>query len=148
MITVRAIKKDKGLNNSSKQVIWMLSSLATEATREVEGDTTFSIDGVIGAFAFTFAVPLILLGNGLGAIALRQLTMRNIERIKKYHYLKNGAMYSILALGIIMLLDSFGVHIPTWVSPAVTFATVGYFFYKSRVDVKNIEEVLDPINAK
>src|SRR3989344_7436224 len=28
-------------------------------------DTTFSIDGVIGAFAFTFAVPLILVGNGL-----------------------------------------------------------------------------------
>ena len=111
-------------------------------------DTTFSIDGVIGAFAFTFAVPLILLGNGLGAIALRQLTMRNIERIKKYRYLKNGAMYSILALGIIMLLDSFGVHIPTWVSPAVTFATVGYFFYKSKVDAKNFEEVLETATPK
>ena len=111
-------------------------------------DTTFSIDGVIGAFAFTFAVPLILLGNGLGAIALRQLTIRNIERIKKYLYLKNGAMYSILALGIIMLLDSFGVHIPAWVSPVVTFATVGYFFYKSKVDVKNVEDVLDPTTTK
>lgn len=31
-------------------------------------DSTFSIDGVIGAFAFTLAVPLILLGNGLGAM--------------------------------------------------------------------------------
>ena len=101
-------------------------------------DTTFSIDGVIGAFAFTFAVPLILLGNGLGAIALRQLTMRNIERIKKYLYLKNGAMYSILALGIIMLLDSFGVHIPAWVSPVVTFATVGYFFYKSKIELGKV----------
>ena len=28
-------------------------------------DTTFSIDGVLGAFAFTLSVPLILLGNGL-----------------------------------------------------------------------------------
>src|SRR3990167_4695978 len=36
-------------------------------------DSTFSIDGVIGAFAFTFSVPLILLGNGLGALVLRKL---------------------------------------------------------------------------
>ncbi|MBI2032274.1 MAG: DUF475 domain-containing protein [Candidatus Levybacteria bacterium] len=58
-------------------------------------DTTFSIDGIIGAFAFTFAVPLILIGNGLGALVLRKLTISNIERIKRYMYLKNGAMYSI-----------------------------------------------------
>ncbi len=107
-------------------------------------DATFSIDGVIGAFAFTFSVLLILLGNGLGAIVLRQLTISNIERIKKYRFLKNGAMYSILVLGIIMLLDSFGFHIPPWVSPIATFATVGYFFYKSRINLKNLELALKP----
>jgi len=53
-------------------------------------DTTFSIDGVLGAFAFTLSVPLILIGNGLGALLVRQLTVSNIERIKKYVYLKNG----------------------------------------------------------
>jgi len=42
-------------------------------------DSTFSIDGVIGAFAFTFSIPLILLGNGLGALVLRKLTVSNIE---------------------------------------------------------------------
>ena len=94
-------------------------------------DATFSIDGVIGAFAFTFSVPLILLGNGLGAFVLRKLTVSNIDRIKKYKFLKNGAMYSILFLGVIMLLDSFGFHIPPWVSPIITFGTVGYFFFKS-----------------
>jgi hypothetical protein len=57
-------------------------------------DATFSIDGVIGAFAFTLSVPLILVGNGLGAIVVRELTVRNIERIRRYRYLKNGAMYS------------------------------------------------------
>ena len=84
-------------------------------------DSTFSIDGVIGAFAFTFSVPLILLGNGLGAFVLRKLTISNIDRIKKYKYLKNGAMYSILFLGGIMILDGFGFHIPHWVSPVITF---------------------------
>ena len=101
-------------------------------------DSTFSIDGVIGAFAFTFSVPLILLGNGLGAFVLRKLTISNIDRIKKYKYLKNGAMYSILFLGGIMILDGFGFHIPHWVSPVITFGTVGYFFYKSKVDIDHV----------
>ncbi len=95
-------------------------------------DATFSIDGVVGAFAFTLSVPLILLGNGIGALVVRQLTISNIDRIKKYIYLKNGAMYSIFFLGSIMLLDSFGAHIPSWVSPIVTAMVVGYFFLKSK----------------
>ncbi len=98
-------------------------------------DSTFSIDGVIGAFAFTFSIPLILLGNGLGALVLRKLTVSNIERIKKYRYLKNGAMYSILFLGTIMILDGFGFHIPPWISPIITFGTVGYFFFKSKKEL-------------
>ncbi len=94
-------------------------------------DATFSIDGVLGAFAFTLSVPLILIGNGIGAIVVRQLTVGNIERIKRLRYLKNGAMYSVLCLGVIMLMHSFGIHIPEWVSPVVTFVVIGYFFYKS-----------------
>ncbi len=94
-------------------------------------DATFSIDSVLGAFAFTLSVPLILLGNGLGAILVRQLTIGNIDRIKNYMYIKNGAMYSILFLGGIMLIDGFGHHIPEWVSPAITFLVIGFFYLKS-----------------
>jgi hypothetical protein len=94
-------------------------------------DMTFSLDGVLGAFAFTLSVPLILIGNSLGAIVVRQLTLGNIERIQQYKYLKNGAMYSILFLGCIMLADAFGAHIVSWVSPVVTFGVVGYFWWKS-----------------
>ncbi len=99
-------------------------------------DTTFSIDGVLGAFAFTLSVPLILIGNGIGALVVRELTLRNIERIKKYVYLKNGAMYSILVLGVIMILHSFGFHIPEWLSPLTTFIIIGYFFWKSKIELK------------
>lgn len=95
-------------------------------------DATFSIDGVLGSFAFTLSVPLILIGNGIGAIVLRQLTVSNIDKIKRYKYLKNGAMYSILFLGAIMILDGFGVHIPEWISPVITFGTVAYFYWRSR----------------
>ncbi|MFA5773574.1 MAG: DUF475 domain-containing protein [Candidatus Paceibacterota bacterium] len=94
-------------------------------------DATFSVDGVLGAFAFTLSVPLIILGNGLGAFVLRKLTVSNIERIKKYIYLKNGAMYSIFVLGLIMLCDSFGIEIPYYISPLITFLIFGYFFFKS-----------------
>ena len=94
-------------------------------------DATFSVDGVVGAFAFTISVPLILIGSGLGAIVVRELTVRNVENIKKYVYLKNGAMYSIFFLGCIMIADSFGVHIPVWVSPIITFGIVGYFLMRS-----------------
>jgi len=99
-------------------------------------DATFSIDGVLGAFAFTLSVPLILLGNGLGAIVVRQMTVGNIDRVKKYFYLKNGAMYSILFLGVIMLADAFGVHVPSWVSPVITFGVIGFFFWKSVRELK------------
>ncbi|MBI2548695.1 DUF475 domain-containing protein [Candidatus Woesearchaeota archaeon] len=99
-------------------------------------DATFSIDGVLGAFAFTLSVPLILIGNGLGAVVVRQITVGNVERVKKYKYLKNGAMYSILFLGLIMLSDSFGFHIPAWLTPVITFIVIGYFFWKSKQEIK------------
>ncbi len=94
-------------------------------------DTTFSIDGVLGAFAFTLSVPLIILGNGLGAVVVRQITVGNIARIKRLRFLKNGAMYSILVLGAVMMCDGFGVHVPELASPVATFAIVGLFLLRS-----------------
>jgi hypothetical protein len=115
----KMLKDKNGLSDTSKIFFLMVI------------DTTFSLDGVLGAFAFTLSVPLILIGNGIGALVVRQLTVSNIDRIKKYIYLKNGAMYSIGILGIIMVMESFGAHIPLWLSPLATFGVVGYFFFKS-----------------
>jgi uncharacterized protein len=94
-------------------------------------DSTFSVDGVVGAFAFTLSVPLILIGNGIGAIVVRQLTIYNLERIKRYVYLKNGAMYSVLVLGFVMLAHGYGIHVAEWLAPVATILIVGYFFWKS-----------------
>ncbi len=101
-------------------------------------DTSFSIDGVLGAFAFTLSVPYILIGNGIGAFVLRELTVKNIDRIKKYVFLKNGAMYAIGILSLIMVLGAFGIHIPEWVSPVSMFIVIGYFFFKSKKRLKLI----------
>jgi len=104
-------------------------------------DMTFSIDGVLGAFAFTLSVPLILIGNSLGALVVRQLTLGNIERIKQYAYLKNGAMYSVFVLGGVMLLEGMGRHIPLWVSPVSTFVVVGYFFSRSHRELQALKRL-------
>lgn len=99
-------------------------------------DATFSIDGVLGAFAFTVSVPLILIGNGLGALVVRYFTVHGVKTVQKYAYLKNGAMYSIGFLGCIMLAESLGRHIPAWVSPVITFLVVGLFLYLSRRELE------------
>ncbi len=127
--------KQNAENQEAKLMKTGLSDISKIMYLEVI-DATFSIDGVLGAFAFTLSVPIILLGNGLGAFVVREVTIGNIERIKKYLYLKNGAMYSILFLGIIMVMDSFGVEIPQWVSPVITFAVIGFFYLKSRRAMK------------
>jgi hypothetical protein len=94
-------------------------------------DASFSIDGVIGAFAFTVSIPLIILGNGLGAFVVREMTIRGIDLITKFAYLKNGAMYAIGILGSIMIMESFGQEFPFWVAPLSMVVFLGLFLLMS-----------------
>ena len=94
-------------------------------------DASFSIDGVIGAFAFTVSVPLIILGNGLGAFVVRELTIRGIDLITKFAYLKNGAMYAIGVLGAMMVLESFGQEYPFWLAPLNMIILLAIFLFLS-----------------
>lgn len=121
------------------------SSLSTEVMSDLSKilyleviDASFSVDSVLGAFAFTLAIPLILIGNGIGALVVREFTVRSINSIKKYHYLQNGAMYSLLFLGSFMILEGFKIDLPEWISPITTFTIVGYFFYKSKKYIKHL----------
>jgi len=95
-------------------------------------DTTFSFDGVIGAFAFTINLLIILIGIGIGAIVVRELTIKGIDTIAKYKYLKNGALTSIGFLGLFMLIESFRIELPSYVPIIVTFLVIGIAFYMSR----------------
>ncbi|MCL4437118.1 MAG: DUF475 domain-containing protein [Thaumarchaeota archaeon] len=111
-------------------------------------DASFSIDGVVGAFAFTFSILFILIGNGIGAIAVRNITIRNIENVKKYKYLKNGAMYSIAFLGTVMVANSFRIKLPEWISPIATIVVMAYFFQKSRSELKKYKEPSSDASSK
>lgn len=103
-------------------------------------DMSFSIDGVIGAFAFTVSVPLILLGNGLGAFVVREVTIRGIDVIAKFAYLKNGAMYSIGMLGGLMMFESFGQHFPFWLAPLNTVALLVLFMFLSIREINDAKK--------
>ncbi len=103
-------------------------------------DASFSIDGVIGAFAFTMSVPLILIGNGIGAFVVREFTIKGINIISKYAYLKNGAMYSIGVLGVIMALEAFHIEVPFWIAPVNTVVIGGLFLFLSIKEVRMAEK--------
>ena len=99
-------------------------------------DASFSFDGVVGAFAFTTSIPLIFIGNGIGALIVRQLTIKGINQVAKYKWLKNGAMTSIGVLGVFIVLKSFGVYIPEYLPTITTIFFVGFSFLKSHQFLK------------
>jgi len=100
-------------------------------------DASFSFDGVLGAFAFTTVVPLILIGNGIGALIVRELTIRGVEKVANYRFLKNGAMTSIGILGLLIVSESFGLKFPGFLPTAVTLIIVGIAFWESNKLLKN-----------
>ncbi|MFA9216460.1 MAG: DUF475 domain-containing protein [Sphingomonadaceae bacterium] len=78
-------------------------------------DASFSFDGVIGAFAITSDVVIIMLGLAIGAMFVRSLTVFLVHKgtLDEYVYLEHGAHYAIGILALIMLA-SVKYHIPEW----------------------------------
>jgi hypothetical protein len=68
-------------------------------------DASFSLDGVVGAFAITSDVVIIMVGLAIGAMFVRSLTIFLVEKetLDQYIYLEHGAHYAIGALAMIML---------------------------------------------
>lgn len=104
-------------------------------------DMSFSFDGVLGAFAFTTSIPLILIGNGLGALIVREMTIKSIDKVALYKYLKNGAMTSIGILGLMIIAESFGTDLPEFLPTLVTLVFVGAAFWKSHQLLKKQKDV-------
>lgn len=79
-------------------------------------DASFSFDGVIGAFAITTSVLLIMAGLGAGAVWVRSLTVYLVRTgtLAKYRYLEHGAHWAILLLGILMLAKLYHFELPEW----------------------------------
>ena len=68
-------------------------------------DSSFSFDGVLGAFAITSDVILIAIGLGVGALWVRSLTLFMVKRkvLGAYRFLEHGAHYTIVILSFVLL---------------------------------------------
>lgn len=71
-------------------------------------DASFSLDGVLGAFALSNDIIIITIGLAIGAMFVRSLTVMIVEKktLNKYIYLEHGAHWAIGALAGIMLISS------------------------------------------
>lgn len=69
-------------------------------------DASFSFDGVIGAFALSSNIFIIMIGLGVGAMFVRSLTLYfvNHQTLTRYRYIEHGAHYAIGILAVIMLV--------------------------------------------
>jgi hypothetical protein len=76
-------------------------------------DASFSFDGVVGAFAVTNNLFIIMIGLGVGAMFVRSLTIMLVEKgtLNEYRFLEHGAFYAIGILAVIMFAGTIG-HIP------------------------------------
>jgi len=70
-------------------------------------DASFSLDGVVGAFAVTVDPILIAIGLGVGAFYVRSLTVLMVRRgtLTEFAYLDHGAHWAIGTLAVILLVS-------------------------------------------
>lgn len=87
-------------------------------------DASFSFDGVVGAFAISNQLLVIMIGLGVGAFFVRAITLYLVENqtLNQYRFLEHGAFYALGVLAFFMLLDSF-FHFPEWLT-ALTGAVI------------------------
>lgn len=90
-------------------------------------DASFSFDGVIGAFAITTSVLVIMAGLGAGAMWVRSMTVHLVRTgtLAKYEFLEHGAHWAILFLGVVMMLKLYGVDLPEWLTGSLGIVFIG-----------------------
>ncbi len=87
-------------------------------------DASFSLDGVLGAFALSNDVVIITIGLAIGAMFVRSLTIMLVEKktLNLFLYLEHGAHWAIGALAVIMLISTVKEV------PEVVTGMIGLFF--------------------
>ena len=111
-------------------------------------DSAFSLDGVVGAFALTTAIPIIFVGLGIGAYFVRSITVFLVRRktLEALRYLEHGAHWAILGLGFSMLIGVV-VHVPEVVVGLIGFVFVTLAYVSSRREIarfaKKIEQAAE-----
>jgi hypothetical protein len=104
-------------------------------------DASFSLDGVIGAFALTNSVILIMAGLGAGAVWVRAMTIHLVRSnaLAKYIFLEHGAHWAIGFLGAVMMLKLYHIELPEFVVGSLGLIFIGAAIFWSVRHAKQVE---------
>ncbi len=103
-------------------------------------DASFSFDGVIGAFAITQDIFIIMIGLGVGAFWIRSLTVYLVRKgtLDNYVYLEHGAHWAIGALALILLI-TIKHEVPEIVTGLIGVGFIGAAFAQSVVRNRRLD---------
>lgn len=104
-------------------------------------DASFSLDGVLGAFALSKDIIIITLGLAIGAMFVRSFTIMLVEKktLKQYKYLENGAHWAIGVLAIIMFFSTLH-EVPEVVTGLAGLILILWSFISSVIENKKVKE--------
>ncbi len=96
-------------------------------------DSAFSLDGVVGAFAITTSLPIIIAGLGIGALFVRTFTIALVraKTLASLPYLEHGAHWAIFGLALAMVVGIF-MHVPEVITGLVGLVFVVLSYISSR----------------
>jgi hypothetical protein len=100
-------------------------------------DSAFSLDGVIGAFALTSNLIIIMIGLGIGAYFVRSLTIYFVREntLAELTYLEHGAHWAVFGLAFAMLANLI-VHVPEIFTGLIGLTFVFFAYISSRREKK------------
>lgn len=117
-------------NRLKKQVGWaaFISFIYLEVL-----DASFSLDGVVGAFALTNNIVIIMAGLGIGALWVRTMTLYMVKHqtLATYRYLESGAHWAIACLSAIMFLKLAHIELPELLVGSIGLIFIGASIYSS-----------------
>lgn len=104
-------------------------------------DSAFSLDGVVGAFAITSNLPVIIAGLGIGALFVRAFTVALVraKTLENLPYLEHGAHYAIFGLALSMLVGIF-IHVPEAITGLIGLVFVVFAYISSRKEMRKIAD--------
>ena len=90
-------------------------------------DASFSLDSVVGAFALTNNIIIIMAGLGIGALWVRAMTLYMVKHqtLNKYRYLESGAHWAIACLALIMFLKLAHIEVPELIVGTIGLVFIG-----------------------